>query len=341
MSWKNDDWQAKQEQFRKSAGLKECLVREAQQLAHSDDFRSAGARMKQLGSEFKNAGFAGKDQNQRLWDEFSQARSAFYDRRNQYYERLNIEARDNAAQKRRIISELQSLLGVEDFREAGQRVKALHSDWKSVGFAGREENQLLNDQYYAARNEFYENSKRHWEQLATKMELNKNDRLRLVQQAEFIADHPDPRSMSNDMRALLQVWRDQRGPLKKEDREELNRRFWSAKDRFYSRRDAQFAQGQTQWASGKGARSAIQDDPAWRPKDNTDAIRHLEQAIRDKEQAVRDADAHYEKVRSQGRSWLLPSKQNERIAKAEQWQWIQREELDKLYRRLSSLRNRN
>lgn len=74
--------------------------------------------MKQLGSEFKNAGFAGKDQNQRLWDEFSQARSAFYDRRNQYYERLNIEARDNAAQKRRIISELQSLLGVEDFREA-------------------------------------------------------------------------------------------------------------------------------------------------------------------------------------------------------------------------------
>lgn len=163
MSWKNDDWQAKQEQFRKSAGLKERLVREAQQLAHSDDFRSAGARMKQLGSEFKNAGFAGKDQNQRLWDEFSQARSVFYDRRNQYYERLNIEARDNAGQKRRIISELQSLLGVEDFREAGQR-----------------------------------------------------------------------------------VWRDQRGPLKKEDREELNRRFWSAKDRFYSRRDAQFAQGQEQ-----------------------------------------------------------------------------------------------
>lgn len=71
-----------------------------------------------------------------------------------------------------------------------------------------------------------------------------------------------------------------------------------------------------------------------------DAIRHLEQAIRDKEQAVRDADAHYEKVRSQGRSWLLPSKQHERIAKAEQWQRIQREELDKLYRRLSSLRNR-
>lgn len=111
-------------------------------MVHSDDFRSAGARMKQLGSEFKNAGFAGKDQNQRLWDEFSQARSAFYDRRNQYYECLNIEARDNAAQRRRIISELQSLLGVEDFREAGQRVKTLHSEWKSVGFAGRVEKAL-------------------------------------------------------------------------------------------------------------------------------------------------------------------------------------------------------
>ena len=340
MSWNNDDWQAKQKQFRDSANLKERLVREAQQLARSDDFRSAGARMKQLGTEFKDAGFAGKDQNQRLWDEFSQARSAFYDRRNQYYERLNVEARNNASQKRCIISELQSLLGTEDFREAGQRVKTLHSEWKSVGFAGRDENQLLNDQYYAARNEFYENSKRYWEQLAAKMEVNKIDRLDLVRRAEVIADHPDPRSMSNDMRALMQVWRDQRGPLKKEDREELNRRFWAAKDRFYSRRDAQFAQGQEQWMSGKGARSSIQDDPAWSPKDNVDAIRHLEQAIRDKEQAVRDADSHYEEVRSRGRSWLLPSKQNERIAKAEQWQRIQREELDKLYNRLSTLRNR-
>ncbi|KGM19148.1 hypothetical protein [Corynebacterium auriscanis] len=83
----------------------------------------------------------------------------------------------------------------------------------------------------------------------------------------------------------------------------------------------------------------MQDDPAWRPKDKIDAIKHLEQAIRDKEQAVRHADAHFEKVRSQGRSWLLPSKQNERIAKAEQWQRIHREELEKLYNRLYKLRN--
>lgn len=339
MSWSNGDWQAKQEQFRNAAYLKESLIQEAQQLAHSDDFRSAGPRMKQLSAEFKNAGFAGKDENQRLWDEFSHARSTFYERQNQYYEQRDLEAQRNASQKRRIISELQSLLGAQDFREPGQRTKSLHAEWKAIGFAGHDENQMLNDQYYSIRNEFYEQSRLHWEQRSMEMELNKNNRMRLVDQAEFIADHPDPKSMSGDMRTLLQQWREQRGPLKKEDREELNRRFWAAKDRFYSRRDAQFTQGQNQWSSGKGERSSVQDDPAWRPKDKIDAIKHLEQAIRDKEQAVRHADAHFEKVRSQGRSWLLPSKQNERIAKAEQWQRIHREELEKLYNRLYKLRN--
>lgn len=341
MSWSNSEWQAKQAEFDRAASIKSGIVREAQRLAHSDDFRSASRRMKELSAEFKNAGFAGKDQNQHLWDSFSAARDTFYQRQNDYYERLNHQSQDNARRKENIIGELHRLLVPTDYRAAGQRVKELHDQWKSIGFAGRDDNLRLNDEYYSLRDQFYANSKAAWERRNVEMEMNKNNLLRLVQRAEGIADHPDPRNQSNDMRALIQEWRDQSGPVKKEDREELNRRFWSAKDRFYSRRDAQFAQGQQAWKRGEGPRSSVQMDPAWRPDNHYEEIKHLEQAIRDQEQAVRDADAYYDKVRSQGgRSWILPSKQNENLYKAKERQRIARERLDAMNKRLFTLRHR-
>ena len=68
------------EKFRKSIEVKKGLIEEAQKIADTKDYsRENTERMKKLDVEWKAAGYSGKDENDKLWAQFSEVKEGFWD----------------------------------------------------------------------------------------------------------------------------------------------------------------------------------------------------------------------------------------------------------------------
>jgi hypothetical protein len=71
---------ARNEKFKKSIETKKALIEEAGRIAETKDYsRENTERMKKLDVEWKAAGYSGKDENDRLWEEFSTVKETFWD----------------------------------------------------------------------------------------------------------------------------------------------------------------------------------------------------------------------------------------------------------------------
>ena len=70
---RNAQWNASKEK-------KRALIEEAKQITSTEDYGHDNTeRMKELDKEWKTAGFSGKADNDRLWDEFTEAKEAFWE----------------------------------------------------------------------------------------------------------------------------------------------------------------------------------------------------------------------------------------------------------------------
>ena len=73
-------FEERNEKFRQSVEAKQKIIEEAAEIAAKQDYsRDNTERMKQLDVEWKKAGYSGKDDNDRLWEEFSQTKETFWD----------------------------------------------------------------------------------------------------------------------------------------------------------------------------------------------------------------------------------------------------------------------
>lgn len=155
---------ARLEQARaKAKAVKEQLVEEARRAAvtspdwKGQEWRAASQRMKDLMARWKAAGVADRADNDRLWEEFTAARQPFFDAQHAHYEALEAAQRKAADAKRALVEEARALAAADDFsREATERAKDLDRRWKQLGFAGRELNDTLWEEFNKAKEGFWD-----------------------------------------------------------------------------------------------------------------------------------------------------------------------------------------
>lgn len=147
---------------------KEKLIEEAKALAVTSadwtgaQWREASAKMKELMERWRKAGVAERADNDRLWKEFNEARKPFFDAQHEHYEALEAAQKAAAEAKTRLIEEARKLAEGGDFsREATERAKELDRKWKEIGFAGREANDRLWEEFRTAKEGFWD-ARRTW-----------------------------------------------------------------------------------------------------------------------------------------------------------------------------------
>ncbi|MFD6418717.1 DUF349 domain-containing protein [Streptomyces sp. NPDC060194] len=158
---------------------KEKLVAEAEELAASDQWRSAGERLRALVDTWKGLPRLDRKSDDELWHRFSHARSAFSKRRKAHFAALDAQREDARKAKERLVAEAESLSGSTDWGATAARYRELMADWKAVGRAQREhEDDLWNrfrgaqDVFFAARSGvFAERDAEQGENLKVKEEL--------------------------------------------------------------------------------------------------------------------------------------------------------------------------
>ncbi|MGW7418117.1 DUF349 domain-containing protein [Streptomyces sp. NPDC054863] len=185
---------------------KEKLVTEAEELAQSDQWRSAGERLRALVDIWKGLPRLDRKADDELWHRFSHARSAFSKRRKAHFASLDAQREEARKAKEKLVTEAESLSKSTDWGGTAARYRDLMTEWKAAGRAQREfEDDLWNrfrgaqDVFFAARGEtFAERDAEQGENLKLKEEL--------AAEAEKLVPVKDLKSARAAFRALNERW---------------------------------------------------------------------------------------------------------------------------------------
>ncbi|MFD7033148.1 DUF349 domain-containing protein [Streptomyces sp. NPDC059917] len=185
---------------------KDKLVAEAEELAQSDQWRSAGERLRALVDTWKALPRLDRKSDDELWHRFSHARSAFSKRRKAHFASLDAQREDARKAKEKLVAEAESLSKSTDWGTTAARYRELMADWKAVGRAQREsEDDLWNrfrgaqDVFFAARGEvFAERDAEQDENLKLKEEL--------ADEAEKLLPITDLKAARAAFRSLNERW---------------------------------------------------------------------------------------------------------------------------------------
>ncbi|MCX5202545.1 DUF349 domain-containing protein [Streptomyces sp. NBC_00237] len=196
----------KAKQADEAKGAKEKLVAEAEELAQSDQWRSAGERLRALVDIWKGLPRLDRKADDELWHRFSHARSAFSKRRKAHFAALDAQREEARKAKEKLVAEAESLSKSTDWGGTAARYRDLMTEWKAAGRAQREfEDDLWNrfrgaqDVFFAARGEtFAERDAEQGENLKLKEEL--------ATEAEKLVPVKDLKSARAAFRALNERW---------------------------------------------------------------------------------------------------------------------------------------
>ncbi|MFB7552396.1 DUF349 domain-containing protein [Streptomyces sp. NPDC056154] len=185
---------------------KEALVAEAEELAQSEQWRSAGERLRALVDTWKGLPRLDRKSDDELWHRFSHARSAFSKRRKAHFASLDAQREEARKAKEKLVAEAESLSGSTDWAATAARYRDLMTEWKAAGRAQREaEDDLWNrfrgaqDVFFAARSEvFAERDAEQGENLKLKEEL--------AVEAERLVPVKDLKAARAAFRAINERW---------------------------------------------------------------------------------------------------------------------------------------
>ncbi|HSF26695.1 MAG TPA: DUF349 domain-containing protein [Actinomycetes bacterium] len=119
------------------ATRKEKLVAEAEALATSTDWGATSARLRSLMDDWKSAGRAGREDEDRLWARFRAAQDAFFAARNAVFAERDSGYRANLAAKEALLVEAEALLPVTDLRAAKSALRSIQERWEKAGHVPR------------------------------------------------------------------------------------------------------------------------------------------------------------------------------------------------------------
>ncbi|MEU9236731.1 DUF349 domain-containing protein [Streptomyces subrutilus] len=207
----------KAKQTDEARAAKDALVVEAEELAQSDQWRSAGERLRALVDIWKGLPRLDRKSDDELWHRFSHARSAFSKRRKAHFASLDAQREDARKVKEKLVAEAESLSKSTDWGPTAARYRELMADWKAAGRAQREaEDDLWNrfrgaqDVFFAARSEvFAERDAEQVENLKLKEELA-DEAEKLVPITDLKAARAAFRSLNERWEAIGHVPRDAR-----------------------------------------------------------------------------------------------------------------------------------
>lgn len=183
---------------------KEALIERAKELEESSDWRKTTDAQRALMEEWRAAGYAGKELNDKLWDEFRAARDKFFTRRDEHYNELRSEQAKVVEVKRQIIEEAKQLTSdVQNWVRTSDALNELMDRWKAAGNAGRDNEHVLWEEFNAIRRDFRNRRKADLAERRNKERACAEAKRAIVDEARALADAKEyTRENSDRMRQL-------------------------------------------------------------------------------------------------------------------------------------------
>lgn len=159
---------------------------------------------------------------------FREAMQTIRDRRAAIQETLEKQKQDNLKRKLEILERIQQLASTpEEANKNFDEFKALQTEWKEIKAVPAERATELWKNYQLYIEQYYDLLKLGHELRDYDFKKNLETKMRLIQQAEALAENPDILQAFNQLQTLHQEWKET-GPVAKEIREDVWAKFKEA-----------------------------------------------------------------------------------------------------------------
>ncbi|MGB0403786.1 MAG: DUF349 domain-containing protein [Salibacteraceae bacterium] len=161
--------ESQKENLEKKRALIEQILGYAEtKFKNSSEWTEATDKIKKLQAEWKQIGFATKNQNQKIWEEFRGAANLFFENKSDFFKEIKGEQEKIKEVKKSIIEKAKKLVDIDledekfDWKQRTQEVINLQKKWKSSGSAARHDEQKLwkkfrsfSDEFFKKKDEFF------------------------------------------------------------------------------------------------------------------------------------------------------------------------------------------
>jgi Domain of Unknown Function (DUF349) len=145
---------------------KERLIARAEELSTSSDWKETTAAMRDLMTEWKAAGRAGRDVEDALWKRFRAAQDAFFARRAETFAERDAEQLANQRKKEEVIARAEAL-DLADPKAAQSALRDLQVQYDAIGHVPRDAMRRLDDRMRAAEQRVRDAVDAEWRQAGT------------------------------------------------------------------------------------------------------------------------------------------------------------------------------
>lgn len=220
---------------------KEELCRKAEVLSNSTDWKETHEALQELQAQWKNVGYAGREYEEDLWQIFRAAQDRFYAKREGHFKELDIEREQNRIKKLELCLKTESLSDSTDWKTTHEELKTLQLEWKKIGPATRDHEDILWQRFKSAQDKFYENRKQ---------DLNENMQLKekIINTVESLVYSTDLKEAKEKVKNFQKEWKDI-GPIPQEYSDDLWHRFQKACDEIFERSREEYRHKQADWKS--------------------------------------------------------------------------------------------
>ncbi|WP_298790711.1 DUF349 domain-containing protein [uncultured Allomuricauda sp.] len=173
--------------------------------------------------------------------QFNEVYSEFREKRDQYYKQLEQNLKSNLEKRLDIIEQLKGLVNVEeDINTTYKNFKELQENWRNAGPVPRKNYNDVWRTYHHHMEIFYDFLHLNRELRDLDFKHNLEEKLKLVEKAEALAKEPDINKAFRELQMLHKIWKEDIGPVGKEQREEVWERFSNATKAMHNRRQEHF-----------------------------------------------------------------------------------------------------
>lgn len=113
--------------------VKEDLVAQAERLSTSTDWNATAGAFKRLMDDWRRAGRAGRNDDDKLWERFRTAQDTFFNAKDAEAAKEDEAHRGNLAAKEAILAEAEALLPVKDLEKAKASLRNIQDRWEAAG----------------------------------------------------------------------------------------------------------------------------------------------------------------------------------------------------------------
>jgi Domain of Unknown Function (DUF349) len=184
-----------------STAAKEKLVIEAEELAQSSQWKSAGDRLRSIVDEWKAIRGVDRKTDEALWKRFAAARDAFAQRRGAHFASLDQQRSLARARKEELVAEAESLSDSTDWGPTASRLKSLMTEWKAAGRASKDAEDQLWTKFRAAQDRFFTRRSEVFSERDAEQAANQRAKEELIAEAEKI----DPSNLKSAQGRLREL----------------------------------------------------------------------------------------------------------------------------------------